>query len=82
LQVFGHVTPDEDIDGGLHKDKIEFANLEVSKSNLENDVLITLNDNTQIAVLNASGDFTEGVTDRSEKFFIENAGLNADNFSG
>ena len=86
---------DDDDNGGMDNDvialcgqtirdffvaKIEFVNLEVSKSNDEDDVLITLNDNTQIGVLNASDDFSEGVTDQSDNFYIEREGDNEDDF--
>ena len=60
--------------------KIEFVNPQVSTSNAEDDVLITLNDNTQIGVLNASDDFVEGVTDASDDFYIEQLAGNADDF--
>ena len=60
--------------------KIEFVNLEVSTSNFEDDVLITLNDNTQIGVLNASFDFSEGVSDPLAKFYVEKFGKNVDDF--
>lgn len=60
--------------------KIEFVNFEPSTSNAEDDVLITLNDNTQIGVRNASWDFTEGVSDPLSGFYVEKAGNNGDDF--
>jgi hypothetical protein len=43
-------------------------------------VLITLNDNTQIGVLNASFDFSEGVSDPLNEFYVEKFGKNVDDF--